>query len=56
MILEQELLIDPCSSRWLRQQIEGLRLRDPVDALRDAEVLVALLRFRLRDHCAIEER
>ena len=35
---------DPSSSFWLRDALSSALLRDPVDSLRDAEVLVALLR------------
>ncbi len=47
---------DPCTSYWLRSQLdEKLRNRlnaaidrDPVDALHDAELLVAVLAERLK--------
>jgi hypothetical protein len=36
----------PCTSYWLKDAIDHNWGRDPVDALMDAEVLVALLRTR----------
>jgi hypothetical protein len=43
---EETLLRDPTTSHWLRQQLLVSRKRDPVDALRDAEVLAATLHVR----------
>jgi hypothetical protein len=39
-------LTDPSTSYWLRAQIVATAQRDPVDALRDAERLVEVLRLR----------
>jgi hypothetical protein len=57
MILEQRtdetrLLDDYATSYWLKAQLLASRARDPVDALRDAEILVAVLRQRLRATCS----
>jgi hypothetical protein len=43
------LVKDPTTSRWLVQGIESGMGRDPVDVLRDAEVLVDLLRLRVEE-------
>lgn len=43
----KELLKDPCTSYWLQAALEGSLLRDPVDALADAEKLVSVLKERL---------
>ncbi len=40
-------LADPSTSYWLRDALKSALLRDPVDALRDAEELAALLQDRL---------
>lgn len=44
---EAEILLDPGASYWLKDQVVALRKRDPVDALRDIEVLARLARERL---------
>lgn len=44
---EQALANDPATSRWLREQFEVTKERDPVDALLDAETLVSALKARL---------
>ncbi|TNC80206.1 MAG: hypothetical protein C9356_14865 [Oleiphilus sp.] len=41
---ERSLLNDPSVSYWLKEQLEVLQKRDPLDALRDAETLVEVLR------------
>ena len=41
------VLTDPACSFWLRDALRGALKRDPVDALRDAEALVAVLEARL---------
>jgi hypothetical protein len=38
---------DPASSYWLKNALAGALVRDSVDALRDAETLVRVLRERL---------
>ena len=43
---EKILTDDPSTSDWLRNAIETSRRRDILDALRDAEVLVQVLRAR----------
>ena len=35
---------DPCSSYWLKNAVKDALQRDPIDAIADAEALVALLR------------
>lgn len=44
----QEVLQDPAASLWLKQALSSALLRDPVDAINDAEVLVRLLDERCR--------
>lgn len=41
------VLADPSTTYWLRDALKSALPRDPVDALRDAEALVDLLRDRL---------
>jgi tellurite resistance protein len=41
---------DPSTSYWLKEAIRRCEQRDPVDALCDAEVLVALLQSQLDNH------
>jgi len=43
------VLADPSTTYWLRDALKSSLRRDPVDALRDAEMLVDLLRDRLAD-------
>ncbi len=43
------ILNSPATSYWLRNTIESAMVRDPVDALRDAETLLAVLEERLRE-------
>ena len=43
------ILNSPATSYWLRKTIESAMVRDPVDALRDAETLLAVLEERLRE-------
>ena len=38
-----EVLNDPCASSWIKNAIKSAMSRDAVDALNDAEFLVALL-------------
>ena len=38
---------DPSTSNWLREALTDAMLRDPLDALNDAEALVAMLDTRL---------
>ena len=40
-------LADPSTTYWLRDALKSALLRDPVDALRDAEALAVLLKDRL---------
>lgn len=42
-------LADPCTTYWLRDALKSALARDPLDALRDAEMLADLLRERLAD-------
>ena len=41
--IAHEVLIDPCTRYWVREQFAVACRRDPLDALADAELLVALL-------------
>jgi hypothetical protein len=43
------LQIDPCTSYWLKDAINAIARRDCVDALRDAETLVAVCKAYCRD-------
>ena len=45
---EQELLNDPSISYWLKGQIQSSKSRDCLDALLDAEILVEVLKERVR--------
>ncbi len=38
------------TSFWLRDALQQLDQRDPVDALNDARFLAELMQLRLRDH------
>lgn len=38
-----EILADPAASFWLKESLRSALARDPVDALNDADVLVAVL-------------
>jgi len=51
---EQALADDPSTSYWLKEQIGKTKQRDPVDALRDAETLVRILKARI--NLLIEEQ
>lgn len=44
--LVAEVLADPACSYWLRDRIRESLERDPLDALRDAETLLAILEAR----------
>ena len=46
-IVEERVAKDPSTSYWLKEQIASSSDRDPVDALRDAEILVNILRQRV---------
>lgn len=48
------ILADPCVSYWLKDAINTLLLRDPVDAARDAEVLASLMHDN--EECALGRR
>ena len=40
------VLRDPATSYWLREAVQAANRRDPLDALRDAEMLVEMLQAR----------
>jgi len=46
---EESIFSDPSTSYWLRQQIKDSEERDILDALKDAELLAAILQKRF-DH------
>ncbi len=46
--LVADVLADPACSYWLRDRVREALERDPLDALRDAETLVAILEARWR--------
>jgi hypothetical protein len=41
-----EVLADPCASYWLKDALRSVAHRDIVDALNDAEALLAILQDR----------
>ena len=43
----QQILSDPSASNWIKLALTSALSRDPVDALNDAEVLLAVLKARL---------
>ena len=43
---ENTLVSDPTTSFWLREQLRATQGRDVLDALNDAETLLAVLRAR----------
>lgn len=43
----EQIMADPAASFWLKEALQKAITRDPVDALNDAEVLVAVLQGRL---------
>jgi hypothetical protein len=45
----ETIIQDPAASYWLKAALEKALTRDPVDALGDAEILVAALRTNLQD-------
>jgi hypothetical protein len=47
MTLEEQLLAEPTTSYWLRATIVATSIRDPLDALFDAQTLVRVLENRL---------
>jgi hypothetical protein len=42
------ILADPETSEWLKSALQSAAMRDPIDALNDALVLVATLEERFR--------
>jgi hypothetical protein len=52
----ETILRDPAASYWLKAALEKSLTRDPVDALADAETLVAALRAHLRDQVKTSRR
>jgi hypothetical protein len=46
------VLHSPCTSHWLATSLKSADLRDPVDAVNDASLLLALLQARLDEHNA----
>lgn len=50
---EQAVLLDPTTSRWLRDAVQSAFDRDPVDALNDALALADLLELRLRNRLGL---
>lgn len=43
------ILVSPCASYWLKQAFRDLAQRDPVDAVKDAETLAAIMRTRTEE-------
>lgn len=43
----EQVLVDPASSYWLKEALQGALKRDPVDAVNDAMLLAELLEARL---------
>jgi hypothetical protein len=53
--LLRDVLSDPATSYWLKRSLsDSIQNRDPLDALRDAETMVEILRGRL-DHMLREQ-
>jgi hypothetical protein len=50
------VLASPATSYWLRSAIKAALARDPVDALNDALVLVAVLDGHLREVLDVDAR
>ena len=48
MSLEEELKQDPSVSFWLKKQIELTDERDPIDALYDVEMLLEVIKLRVK--------
>lgn len=46
--LEQTIANDPSASRWLKEQVEATKKRDPVDGLNDTETLMLVLKTRIK--------
>jgi hypothetical protein len=42
----EQILADPCCSRWLKDALRAALARDPIDAAGDAEVLAEVLAGR----------
>lgn len=54
--VEQHIQDSDCASYWLKNALKQARERDALDALRDAETLVAVLKARFeRIHCPTSE-
>lgn len=47
--LEADVLAAPGVHFWVKEQVVASKRRDPVDALNDAELLVAVLKERLHN-------
>ena len=50
MNIAQQIMTDPAASRWLKNALAGALNRDPVDACRDAELLLQILQERADKH------
>lgn len=44
-----DALASPAASYWLKNALRALESRDPIDALNDAEALVAILETQLNE-------
>ncbi len=48
----EQILSDPCASKWLKNALREALGRDPVDAANDAEILAGILADRTRSAAA----
>lgn len=44
--LKLQLILDPSTSFWMKNAINTLERRDPLDAVSDVEVLLSLMQMR----------
>lgn len=49
---EAEIMADPTTSHWLKEQLTCLHERDLVDSINDSEVLLQVLKQRLETMAA----
>ncbi len=54
--IENELLIDPCISYWLKEQIRESSNRDILDVIKDVELFHNILNLRIQAMKAINEK
>ena len=47
MITAEQVLADPAASNWLKAVLQSALERDPVDAVKDVEILAEILRMNI---------